>query len=81
MTNVKDIINLSKNIGVKIAIYDFGSGFSNYERLLEYHLDILKIDGCLIRNIETNTYFLSVVKNIVSFAKKQNILNGLGIDY
>ena len=93
---LKDFINAVKSLGVKIAIDDFGAGYSNYERLLEYHPDILKIDGCLIRDIETNTYSLSVVKNIVSFAKEQNILTvaeyvenenifnilkGLGVDY
>jgi len=63
-----------KKLGVKIAIDDFGAGYSNFERLLDYQPDILKIDGCLIRDIQTNSYSLSVVKTIVTFAKEQNIL-------
>ena len=70
---VKKFITEVKSYGVKIAIDDFGAGYSNYERLLEYQPDILKIDGCLIRDIETNSYSLSVVKSIVTFAKEQNI--------
>ncbi len=66
---IKDV----KAYGVKIAIDDFGAGHSNYERLYEYQPDILKIDGCLIRNIESSNYSLSVVKSIVTFAKEQNI--------
>ena len=62
-----------KNKGVKIAIDDFGSGYSNYERLLKYRPDILKIDGSLIKNLDKNRYSLSIVKTIVSFAKDQNI--------
>jgi PAS domain S-box-containing protein len=93
---VKEFISDVKKYGVKIAIDDFGAGYSNYERLLNYQPDILKIDGCLIRDIETNNYSLSVVKSIVTFAKEQNlqtiaefieneaifkIINDLGVDY
>jgi PAS domain S-box-containing protein len=73
LTIVKNFINDVKRYGVKIAIDDFGAGYSNYERLLEYQPDILKIDGCLIRDIETNSYSRSVVKSIVTFAKEQKL--------
>lgn len=94
---VKKFINYVKKVGnVKIAIDDFGSGYSSFERLLEYNPDILKIDGSLIKNIETDTFSKNLVETIVSFAKKQNIktvaeyveneniyniLNKIGIDY
>ncbi len=93
---ITSFIDDVKNLGVKIAIDDFGAGYSNFERLLDYKPDILKIDGCLVRDIVTNNYSLSVVKTIVSFAKEQNIktvaefvenedifnvLNDLGVDY
>jgi EAL domain-containing protein (putative c-di-GMP-specific phosphodiesterase class I) len=93
---IKDFISNVKSYGVKIAIDDFGAGYSNYERLLQYQPDILKIDGCLIRDIETSSYSLSVVKSIVTFAKEQKlqtiaefienesifkIIKELGVDY
>lgn len=71
---VKDFITLVKDVGhVKIAIDDFGSGYSNFERLLDYAPDILKIDGSLIKNIETDIFSKNLVETIVTFAKKQNI--------
>ena len=70
---MKEFIQTVKRYGVKIAIDDFGSGYSNYERLLDYQPDILKIDGSLIRNIDTSAYTRSVVRSIVTFAKEQNI--------
>jgi EAL domain-containing protein (putative c-di-GMP-specific phosphodiesterase class I) len=73
MEVIKEFIAKVKSIGVKIAIDDFGAGYSNFERLLEYQPDILKIDGSLIKNIETSEYSLAVVKTIVTFAKSQNI--------
>jgi len=93
---IKQFITDVKKYGVKIAIDDFGAGYSNYERLLDYQPDILKIDGCLIRNIQTSSYSLSVVKSIVTFAKEQgiqtiaefieneeifNIVKELGVDF
>ena len=77
--NVKDIevvktfISDIKKFGAQIAIDDFGAGYSNFERLISYQPDILKIDGSLIKDIETNSYSLSVVKSIVTFAKEQNL--------
>ena len=100
--NVKDFEVISsfimsvKKLGVKIAIDDFGAGYSNFERLLDYQPDILKIDACLIKDIVTDSYALSVVKTIVRFTKEQNIktvaeyvenediyniLKEIGIDY
>ena len=93
---IKEFIRDIKSYGAKIAIDDFGAGYSNFERLLNYQPDILKIDGSLVKNIETNSYSLSVVKTIVAFAKEQNIkiiaeyveneniyniLYSLGVDY
>jgi len=66
---IKDV----KEYGVKIAIDDFGAGYSNFERLLDYQPDILKIDGCLTKNIAKDNYSISIVETIIAFAKKQNI--------
>lgn len=93
---IKSFIKKVKQMGVQIAIDDFGSGYSNFERLLDFEPDILKIDGTLVKNIVENKYSKSVIETIVSFAKKQNIvtiaeyveneeifniLNDLGVDY
>ncbi len=93
---IKSFIANIKEMGVEIAIDDFGTGYSNFERLLDYRPDILKIDGSLIKNIETSKLSRSVVKTVVSFAKEQNIktvaeyvenerifniIKDLGIDY
>jgi len=40
-----------KTFGSKIAIDDFGSGYSNYVYLIKLDIDILKIDGSLIQEL------------------------------
>jgi len=70
---IKHFIQKVKAMGVLIAIDDFGSGYSNFERLLDYEPDIIKIDGSLIKNIATDDYSLSIVKMIVAFANEHHI--------
>jgi PAS domain S-box-containing protein len=66
---IKDV----KHYGVRVAIDDFGSGYSNFKRLLDYSPDIIKIDGSLIQDLEYNKYSKDIVSIIQEFAKKQNI--------
>jgi len=70
---IKDFIHHVKSFGVKIAIDDFGSGYSNFKRLLDYQPDIVKIDGSIIKDIVNDKFSYSVVKSIVTFAKEHNI--------
>jgi EAL domain-containing protein (putative c-di-GMP-specific phosphodiesterase class I)/DNA-binding NarL/FixJ family response regulator len=93
---VNNFIKIAKKYGVKIAIDDFGSGYSNFMRILEFEPDIIKIDGSLIEDITTNKTARNTVEMIKLFADKigaktvaeyveneeiYNIINDLGIDY
>lgn len=69
---VNDFINDLKQHDVKIAIDDFGSGFSNYEQILNINTDYIKLDGTLIKKIDEDVYY-NLVKSIVQFCKEQNI--------
>ncbi len=70
---LEEFINNIKSKGVKIAIDDFGSGYSNFYRLQKYRPDYLKIDGSLIKNIKSDNYSRSIVRSIVEFANENNI--------
>lgn len=74
--NYKDVmkfIEQVKSYGARIAIDDFGSGYSNFERLLELNVDFIKIDGSLIKNIDQNDDMKVITKTIVNFAKELRI--------
>ena len=64
-TFIKDL----KEKEVKIAIDDFGSGYSNFSYIMNLNVDFLKIDSSLIKNIDTNEDSRIIVKSIVEFAK------------
>lgn len=93
---IKDFITEAKKIGIKIAIDDFGSGYSNFEHLIHLDVNYLKIDGSLIRNIDKDKNAQLIVQTIVNFAKSLHIetiaeyvsseeifnyVRNLGIDY
>ncbi|MES0490566.1 MAG: EAL domain-containing protein [Leptospirales bacterium] len=69
---VKDFIDKVKQFGCKIAVDDFGSGYSNFEYLTQLTVDYLKIDGSLIKNIHKDPTLKIIVQAIVNFAKQMN---------
>jgi len=68
-----DFIDKVKSYGCKVAIDDFGSGYSNFEHLLKMNIDFLKIDASLIKNIATDENSYKVTKTIIDFAKNLNL--------
>ena len=71
--DVKSFIKRFRKLGVQIAIDDFGSGFSNFEYILEIEPDYLKIDGTLVKDIDTNKKSHTLVEAIVGFSHKLGI--------
>ena len=67
---LEKFVNESKRYGAKIAIDDFGSGYSNFSYLIKLKANYIKIDGSLIEDIDVNEASLLVVETIVRFAKK-----------
>jgi EAL domain-containing protein (putative c-di-GMP-specific phosphodiesterase class I) len=62
-----------KALGVRIALDDFGSGYSNFSYLMELKPDFIKIDGSLIKEIDTNNNSYIIVKTIANFSNELNI--------
>ncbi|MDA7817469.1 bifunctional diguanylate cyclase/phosphodiesterase [Sulfurimonas sp.] len=67
---VERFVSEVKRYGAKIAIDDFGSGYSNFAYLTKMSADYIKIDGSLIKNIDVDKNSLIVVETIVEFANK-----------
>jgi len=70
---INDFITQVKKYGVKIAIDDFGAGYSNFVYITKLDIDYIKIDGSIIRNIDTDTTSQIITKTIIDFASQLNI--------
>jgi diguanylate cyclase (GGDEF)-like protein len=62
-----------KHYGCKVAIDDFGSGYSNFEHLAKLNIDYIKIDGSLILGIEDTLISQVIVEMLSDFARKMGI--------
>ncbi|MEA1956602.1 MAG: EAL domain-containing protein [Campylobacterota bacterium] len=59
-----------KELGAKLAIDDFGSGYSNYNYIIKLNVDFLKIDSSLIMNIDKDEKIAIVVESIINSSHK-----------
>lgn len=59
-----------KHYGCKIAIDDFGTGYSNFAHIIQLDVDLLKIDGSLIRNLDTDINAQTIITAVTAFSKR-----------
>ena len=93
--SVKQLRVLQK-LGYTIAIDDFGAEYSNFERVLDLDVGLLKIDAKYIKDIDVNKKSYEITRAMAYFAKNANIpcvaefvhsksvqkvIEELGIDY
>ena len=71
---IKEFILEFRALGVKFAIDDFGSGYSNFSFILDVKPEFVKIDSTLIKNIAEDKNSYELVKSIVAFTKALNII-------
>ena len=68
---VNDFINKVRAYDCKISIDDFGSGYSNYYRILELDIDTIKIDGSIIKKLPFDQNARYLLQTIIDFAARQ----------
>ena len=93
--HIKQLTQL-KNQGYRLAIDDFGTEYSNFERILDLEIDLLKLDAKYIKHIDTDKKSYEIAQAIAFFAHRagiacvaefvhcesvQKVVQQLGIDY
>lgn len=94
--NAREFLLNLKALGFKIALDDFGSGFSSFGYLESLPVDYIKIDGIFVRDIDSNPTHQEFVKAINAVGKAMEkltvaefvengesltILRELGVDF
>ncbi|AOY78109.1 bifunctional diguanylate cyclase/phosphodiesterase [Clostridium formicaceticum] len=78
MENIEEnIVKLRqlKELGVKISIDDFGTGFSSLSYFARFPIDSLKIDRSFIQNITNSRQSQTIVATIISMGRALGIEN------
>lgn len=69
----QDAVAALRELGVRIAIDDFGVGYSSLSYLKRWRVDSLKIDRSFVRDLVTDLSDLAIVSAIIAMARHLNI--------
>jgi diguanylate cyclase (GGDEF)-like protein len=76
MSNSEDVLGKlqrMRQLGVRISIDDFGTGFCSFSYLLQYQVDRLKIDQSFVKKAGTDANAAAVVRTIIAMSHGLNI--------
>src|SRR5262249_41766759 len=59
-----------KDLGCRIAIDDFGSGYTSFRNLRKLGVDVLKIDGAFVQNLMRSDDDRSFVRSLVDLSRR-----------
>lgn len=62
-----------RELGCRVAIDDFGAGFTSFRNLRALPLDILKLDGTFCRDLSSNSDNTYFVRSLIDMARTFNI--------
>nr|WP_314623232.1 EAL domain-containing protein [uncultured Noviherbaspirillum sp.] len=68
LDNTRRFIEQVRSYGVKIALDDFGAGYTSFSYLKELPADVMKIDGSFIVDMNANPANITIVEAIVALA-------------
>ena len=69
LDNTRRFIDKVRDLGAKVALDDFGAGYTSFSYLKELRADTLKIDGSFILGVNTHPANLAIVEAIVELAR------------
>lgn len=75
MSDMGQVLEFSKELrkyGCKIALDDFGAGYTSFKQLKDLDVDVVKIDGSYIRELDKNKDSLIFVKVLIEICQKFN---------
>ncbi len=64
----KRTLNALRRAGIRIALDDFGAGYSSLNYLQELPIDVLKVDRRFVRRVDRNPARIAILRTITSLA-------------
>ena len=73
LDDVRGFVTRLKNFGSRIAIDDFGAGYTSFRNLRKLGVDIVKIDGAFVQNITRSADDRAFVQTLIDLAHRLGI--------
>jgi len=73
LDRAREVSQSIKDMGVQIALDDFGADFSSLAYLKKLPVDFLKIDGSFMRDLVNNSFNQAIIRGIREVAEIKNI--------
>jgi diguanylate cyclase (GGDEF)-like protein len=73
LNDVRSFVTRLKNLGSRIAIDDFGAGYTSFRNLRKLGVDIVKLDGAFVQNITRSSDDLAFVQTMIDLARRLEI--------
>src|SRR5690242_18927004 len=70
---LRGFVSRLKNYGSRIAIDDFGAGYTSFRNLRKLGFDIVKIDGAFVQNIARSADDRAFVQTMIDLARRLDI--------
>jgi diguanylate cyclase (GGDEF)-like protein len=71
--DVRGFVTRLKNFGSRIAIDDFGAGYTSFRNLRKLGVDIVKIDGAFVQNVARSADDRAFVQTLIDLARRLQI--------
>ncbi len=71
--DLRGFVTRLKNFGSRIAIDDFGAGYTSFRNLRKLGVDIVKIDGAFVQNIARSADDRAFVHTLIDLARRLQI--------
>ncbi|MGL3105325.1 EAL domain-containing protein [Bradyrhizobium sp. BR 1432] len=71
--DVRGFVTRLKNFGSRIAIDDFGAGYTSFRNLRKLGVDIVKIDGAFVQNVTRSADDRAFVHTLIDLARRLDI--------
>jgi EAL domain-containing protein (putative c-di-GMP-specific phosphodiesterase class I) len=68
--DTKKFVDEMKKLGCKIALDDFGAGYTSFNQVREFAIDVIKIDGSFIKDLDVNEKNRILVDTLIKTAEE-----------
>lgn len=72
-SGVREVVSKLRKLGIAICLDDFGTGYSSLSYLLNFPIDVVKIDRSFVTHLDRDYARAETVRSIIDLSRKLNM--------